>query len=129
MKRYIAISFLLVYLFSTTIVSELLKIPFLVEHFTEHKTENQSIGFLDFMVLHYMSGAVADADHEKDMKLPFKTVNLFSSSVSIGIPQQCNFIVLSIFQQPKNQNTNNYYAPTFVSTSYLNAIWQPPQFI
>ena len=76
-----------------------------------------------------MNDAVADADHEKDMKLPFKTVDLFSASVSIGLPQPYPYITLTTFQQPENQNTNNYYAPTFVSTSYLNAIWQPPQFI
>ena len=127
MKKFISIAFLTLYLFSTTELSELLKFPLLVEHFAEHKAENQSITLWKFLCLHYAEGSPHDADHDKDMKLPFKSYSFNSSSVSLVhliSDENCSFPILKF--KTERKSTTNFY--TFlVSSSHLKAIWQPPQ--
>lgn len=59
---------------SATPLGELLKLPVLIEHFREHRIESPEMTVIGFIVLHYFSGDVRDADYERDMQLPFKTV-------------------------------------------------------
>ncbi|MCK6691317.1 MAG: hypothetical protein L6Q97_04370 [Thermoanaerobaculia bacterium] len=61
---------------SATPVGELLKLPVLIEHLREHRQETPDMTLIGFFVLHYFSGDVRDADYERDMQLPFKTVEL-----------------------------------------------------
>ncbi len=75
MKKIIAISFLLVYLFSTTEAKQLLKLPLVFQHFKEHQKENKTISFLHFLKIHYLQGSPRDKDYNRDMQLPFKTSN------------------------------------------------------
>ena len=60
-----------------------MKIPALIEHYQEHKSENKNISIIGFIALHYLSGSQKDSDYEKDMKLPFKAHEI--SSVSFAI--------------------------------------------
>ena len=83
MKRHFSIFILTIYLFSFTEVKEVLKIPALIEHYQEHKSENKNISIIGFIALHYLSGSQKDSDYEKDMKLPFKAHEI--SSVSFAI--------------------------------------------
>lgn len=66
---------------------QLLKIPVLVEHFMEHKTDNQNISFSRFILLHYFGNEPRDADHERDMQLPFKTNNCVVATVAVVVPE------------------------------------------
>ena len=68
MKRHFSIFLLTIYRFSFTEVKEVLKIPALIEHYQEHKSENKNISIIGFIALHYLSGSQKDSDYEKDMK-------------------------------------------------------------
>jgi hypothetical protein len=72
MRKYLAFLMLFSYLFSTTELNEVLKVPVFIEHFIEHSQENPNLSFLGFIKLHYFNGDPKDADYETDMKLPFK---------------------------------------------------------
>ncbi|UZJ63820.1 hypothetical protein OKW96_15525 [Sphingobacterium sp. KU25419] len=65
MKKSIGIIFLIIYMFATTQLVEVVKMPILIEHFATYKGS-----FVDFLVRHY-GGHEKDADWETDMKLPF----------------------------------------------------------
>ena len=69
--KALTILFLSIYLFSATEVYQLLKIPFMVNHFSEHKTANEKVSFVKFILMHYFDVDENDQDFEKDMKLPF----------------------------------------------------------
>ena len=114
---------------ATTELYQLLKLPFLVEHFMEHKEQNKDITLLDFLSLHYANGDVKDADYEEDMKLPFKS---HSNTITTNIVDAMASTVLKITIHPK---------PNFVelkviiiakeaifASSYHSNIWQPPKF-
>jgi hypothetical protein len=114
---------------ATTELYQLLKLPFLVEHFMEHKEQNKEITLMDFLYLHYAHGDVKDADYEEDMKLPFKS---HSNSVTTSIVDVVANTVLKIVIHPKPN-----FVPlkviiiseeAFFASSYHSNIWQPPKF-
>ena len=125
MKKTISILLLAIYLFSATQLSELLKLPLLVEHYMEHKQENKDLSFIGFLEIHYAQGSPKDADYDKDMKLPFKTI-ANSSFTSIYLftptPDKQNLIICL----KNNKEHFSDYSFTF-SSAFLSSIWQPPK--
>jgi hypothetical protein len=128
-KKWISISLLSVYLISTTELYQLLKIPFFVEHYIEHKGLNHNLTVWEFMTLHYFGDDLRDDDDAKDMQLPFKsndgyiTLNIlafFAEPVSIlYLPADAVAISLT---------TCTIYEKVFIPSSYSSSIWQPPKF-
>jgi hypothetical protein len=61
--------------------------PLLVEHFIEHRQENSHLNVWQFLYMHYAMGDVHDADHAKDVKLPFKSHdNCVASTINVYLP-------------------------------------------
>ena len=119
------ISILSVYLISTTELYQLVKLPMLVEHFNEHKGQDKDITLWDFLCMHYAHGDVKDADHDKDMKLPFKSHDgCFSSSVIAYIPKDFPTIAKPAHSISK---TFSVFDEQFLTSSFLDCIWQPPK--
>ncbi|MEY3209107.1 MAG: hypothetical protein RL064_1138 [Bacteroidota bacterium] len=61
--------------FDGSIMSQLMKLPKLYDHFVEHKSLDKNVGVVAFLTMHYMGKDIQDNDQEKDMSLPFKTSN------------------------------------------------------
>ena len=111
---------------STTQLSELLKLPILIEHFIEHKQENKDLSFFRFLDIHYAHGNPKDADYDTDMKLPFKTLsnsNITSVCFCSQIPYFKHNTIVH-FKTGKQQFFD--YSFTYSST-FLSSIWQPPR--
>ena len=125
-KKYIPIFLLSIYLISLTELSQLMKLPMLVEHYLEHKEENKNLSVLGFLYIHYAQKNVKDADYEKDMKLPFKTPNTLLSSVEIApvLFGSEKFILKPI---PSDSKQYSFYSEKHLSSAYLASIWQPPK--
>jgi hypothetical protein len=125
-KKNISVFFLSIYLLSTTQLSELLKLPLLIQHFTEHQKETKDISFLIFLKMHYFNGDPKDADYDKDMKLPFKTTHVNTSiSTYIAFESQSFQLKRQIYTELKIRVFTIF--DSWYSNSYLNAIWQPPK--
>lgn len=126
LKQLIAISFLSIYLLSTTEMYQLFKLPMLVEHFVEHKQENKDITLWDFLCMHYAHGIVKDADYDKDMKLPFKTHDgCINMTITAFTP---NNISTGITKPVIIENKSfPHYHEVFTASSFLSSIWQPPK--
>ena len=75
MKKCIVIFFLASYLFSTTQLCELLKLDNLIEHYVEHTNNDKNLTLWGFLCMHYSGDNIKDADYDKDMQLPFKTLD------------------------------------------------------
>ena len=126
LKKLIAILFCCAYLFSTTELHELIKLPLLIEHFAEHREQNKHITLWQFLYIHYAMGDVKDADYEEDMKLPFKshdncvagnTTIYLSLSEKLSIQKPVQFLEKKIFETEDQ----------FLHTSFRSNIWQPPR--
>jgi len=85
MKRAFATVLLLAYLVSFTEFSEVLRLPLLVKHYTEHKSKVAELSFIEFLVMHYETDVAHD---DRDMRLPFKDCHHSFSAQTIVLPVQ-----------------------------------------
>ncbi len=126
-KKISAIFLLTVYLFSTTEVKQLLKLPVIFQHFAEHKQQDGQMTILKFLSIHYLHGSPKDKDYEQDMKLPFKTSGDCISTVSSDvIPVTVTFAIINPIEISVRQVFIHKYE--FILSSFPASIWQPPKF-
>jgi hypothetical protein len=126
LKKLVAILFLTIYVVSATELHEFFKLPQLVDHFIEHKSENSKTTWIDFLTMHYTSPDSGIAHNTDDTELPFK------SHHDCGNVSHIAFVSFEAFQlvikstpiESKNYNT---YSSEFISSAYLSSIWQPPK--
>jgi hypothetical protein len=116
--------FLAIYLLGATELSQLLKIPLLIEHYTEHKLDNGNLSLLSFMYMHYVGDDGDTTDEQKDQNLPFKSAHF----------QMQNTVVFSVlkYELPKIfVNTNRSVWPVMqsnsLSTIALGSLFRPPR--
>ncbi len=127
MKKWIIISFLILYINSTTELYQLLKLPVLLEHFFEHQSQNSNLTFIAFLSMHYSQVDDHDGDKEKDNKLPFKSHSFCNSTTALITLNQEQNITFTAFREYEIEKKNNNFYTFLVSSSHLKAIWQPPQ--
>ena len=119
--------FLSIYLISTTELYQLVKLPFLVEHFNEFQKENSESSIWEFLCMHYVSGDMNDEDNDKDMKLPFKSHESCSSSNILAFTSNIFSIAID---KPYTLETTKFtlFDESFIGASFQSNIWQPPKF-
>ncbi|MBI1836600.1 MAG: hypothetical protein HYR91_04975 [Flavobacteriia bacterium] len=134
MKRKIIIGLIFVYLFTSTEFSEVFKIPFLFDHFTEHQSENKNITFGQFLFIHYVNhnhdsnSQRGNEDHDNESQLPFHSHTDYSIAFNYFFPTPAIKFVLEPFVAENNtgkiffdnQSLRSYYTPS---------IWQPPKLV
>ena len=129
MRKGLAILFLILYLSSATELSQLLKIPLLVEHFMEHKAKNPDLSVFVFLKLHYnnhLENHPRNDDYDQDQKLPFLThADVLSFFFIYTAPY--------FFETNAEMVTNQKLKPlsfndVFFYNHFLSNIWQPPKF-
>lgn len=128
MRKLIAISLLLLFLFGSTEAYQLLKLPLLVKHFIEHKKENPAISIAMFIRMHYQKKIVVDDDFQKDMQLPFKTNDaccLLTASTSLPSP----IITIEILSTPLVKKTITLHKENLIPLQNPQDIFQPPKFM
>ncbi len=126
MKKWFSILMLSPYLFSTTELYQFLKVPILIEHFIEHKSQNNTISFFQFIKMHYQN-PVKDADYDKDQKLPF-IVHSEHMVVVFTITPRLHLDFKSHRLRLFSKDKIVAYDDLFLDVDYFNAIWQPPKF-
>lgn len=79
MQKRIIYIFIFLIASNSSFVQQFYKLPILIEHFQEHQ-KLQNVSFVDFLSMHYWGEDLNDNDDDRDMKLPFKTINNSSPS-------------------------------------------------
>ena len=76
--------------------------------------------------MHYMHGSPRDKDYKEDMKLPFKTADNYSATVSPALfPQLLPALAFpSLFSAEIKLPVFDQW---FNQAAYLSGIWQPPR--
>ena len=111
---------------STTELHQLMKLPFMVEHYFEHKNKNNSLTFFEFLIRHYSNVTVLDEDYSKDMKLPFKS-NQGCTDITIKAPVANPFNTVLLKPINIGSKTFTLYNDMFLPSFFLPNIWQPPK--
>ncbi len=107
-------------LFAGGLLTELCRIPLLIEHFEEHEEKNKEISFLTFLNEHYSQNDSSDSEHGK---LPFKS-QMHASSILLALevknkePESVVFIEAHSFVFPSSIGNE-------VNT--VISVFQPPQ--
>ena len=126
MRKYFAITFLALYVFTSTEFHEIMKLPNLVSHYNEHKGENKNMTLWKFLCIHYAHGEVYDDDRDKDMKLPYKSIDCHASSLVITLPPTHHYDLQFNHSFDEEKKQTSYYHNTFCSDNF-QPIWQPPK--
>lgn len=110
-----------------TELHELFRLPLLIEHFLDHKEEDNNLGLFDFLQQHYTSEN-NDSDSDEDEQLPFKSREdgiQHTSLSTVILPEAFDF-QFQLFPPSLSYSTN--YTPGGNSGA-KNGIWQPPQIL
>ena len=116
----------MLYLLSSTEAHQLLKLPVVFQHYAEHKQENKSISFIQFLAMHYLHGSPKDKDYSRDMQLPFKSsADCPSSTAPAFVPVMVE--IIPVKPSEISLNKNSFPQDQILLSSYLANIWQPPK--
>ena len=125
MRRFAAISLLVVFLTSNTEFHELMKLGAFVSHYAEHRAEDPGLSLSEFIRIHYKGEVKYDEDYSRDMQLPFKTADCISLVAPCTLPV-ASFPALQ-HPSPVVKCTRNFFARTASSLSGCADIWEPPK--
>ncbi len=116
------------FLCANTEIGQLLKLPNLIIHFTEHHNhENErGISFIDFVISHYNNKEKhTDSDkHDEHQNLPFKTLNTNINIVLAFVNQPIFSVRKSITISLKN--IVPFHEELYTSNVFA-CIWLPPK--
>lgn len=121
MRRLAAIAMLVLHLGVFTEVSELMRLPLLVEHYIEHQELVPEMSFLQFLAMHYKTDVAHDST---DMELPFKRCDHSVTSPNFTFPDQK--IELNSGAPSAMPEFSSFYI-SFIPATGLTEIFQPPR--
>lgn len=124
MRQTLSILFLLLYITAYTEVHQLLKLPVLFTHFTEHKGSEANLTFLDFVSMHYFTDTV-DGDYARDQQLPFKGNDCLNNPAPIAMLPYLfsNNLTISF----RLLSTKTLFEVSQRTTDFHISVWQPPK--
>lgn len=121
MKRFLALSLLVLYINSYTEFHEALRLPVLLEHYAEHKQHEKGMSFWEFLVMHYKT----DVSHDdQDSRLPFKDRGHSFTEPVMALPIQK--IALKEYTPLTEISHSSTYTEAYIA-SHLSDIFQPPR--
>lgn len=126
MKQRLATLLLIFYISAIVPISELAKLPYLWDHYCEHKLADASMDFFDFIDHHYGNCKKVYPDAEKDMKLPFKSENQSITTMLSVVPKQMYVLVVVDAHSTMINKTRFIFNNHFTSADEADT-WQPPK--
>lgn len=127
MKKIAAIFLILIFLFGATEAYQLLKLPLLVQHYIQHRSEDPDISFISFLRIHYNKKLVIDADWQQDQQLPFKTQQSANTFMFGFVSMPSHPISVQSAPPPFVQKTFRIDKDPEYSFTRLQDIFQPPK--
>lgn len=121
MRRLSAIVMLVLHLGLFTEMNELLRLPLLVEHYLEHRSQVPEMSFVQFLAMHYKTDVAHDAT---DMELPFKQCDHSVTIPTFTMAEQ-QFDLGTIVPSGSRKFYSNY--SSFIPSTGPNEIFQPPR--
>lgn len=126
MRKATIIFLTTLYILGATEAYQLLKLPFLFEHYKTHQKFNQQLTFSKFIDIHYFTTATYDSDYQQDMQLPFK-----SSNRTVSLLNFDSYFIAKLFVEPivffTSQKKHPLYNDRDYASNKLDNIFQPPR--
>ena len=126
MRKATTIFLTTLYILGATEAYQLLKLPFLFEHYKTHQKFNQQLTFSKFIDIHYFTTTTYDSDYQQDMQLPFK-----SSNRTVSLLNFDSYFMAKVFIDPivffPSQKKYLLYNDRNYASNKLDNIFQPPR--
>lgn len=126
MRKATTIFLTTLYILGATEAYQLLKLPFLFEHYKTHQKFNQQLTFSKFIDIHYFTTTTFDSDYQQDMQLPFK-----SSNRTVSLLNFDSYFIAKLFAEPivffSSQKKYLLYNDRDYASNKLDNIFQPPR--
>lgn len=126
MRKAATIFLTALYILGATEAYQLLKLPFLFEHYKTHQKFDQQLSFSKFIDIHYFTTATYDSDYQQDMQLPFK-----SSNRTVSLLNFDSYFIAKLFIEPivffTSQKKHLLYNDRDYASNKLDNIFQPPR--
>lgn len=123
LHKLFAIFLLAVHLGGNTELGQLLKLPTLLSHYYEHQQNDPSVGFVDFIVMHYAGDDGTTADDAADQQLPCHNLRNNSFAVAYA-PMVREIPSITCCNWPKSEFKN--LIATAPGSGYVSLHLQPP---
>jgi len=128
MRRILLLFIAFVYLSTVTEVHELFKVTNLIAHYLQHREQDDTLSFADFLALHYDEHSEHAGCAEHKDELPFKSHHVsiawFNLIAPIPTPvckQEFTFCAQAF-------NPEAFYR-CIVASECESSIWQPPRMV
>lgn len=126
MKKRLATLLLILYISAIVPISEWAKLPYLWDHYCEHKMADASMDFFDFINHHYGNCLKVYPDAEKDMKLPFKSDHQSTFAAVSDLPKNEPAVITFGYIPIRYHKTLFIFSRHFTSAEEADT-WQPPK--
>ena len=124
MRKIFLIILSSVHLIGNTEISQVFKIPNLVDHYFEHCRIDPRISFFEFLSMHYAGDDGTDADDDKDSQLPCHNTNHHTFSVvCFKIQEALSGEIIS------SGKTDKYILPSlaYCPQEHIFSFFKPPK--
>lgn len=124
MRKILLIILTNIHLLGNTEISQVFKIPNLVDHYFEHCRINPEMSFFQFLAMHYGGDDGTDADNDKDNALPCHNPHHNTLSVvSVKIQEAPSGEIIS------SGDTDNYIMPllAYYPQEHIFSFFKPPK--
>ncbi|WP_428229443.1 hypothetical protein [Flavobacterium sp.] len=124
MSKFLIYILILLLNINNLFFQQLIKLPVLFQHYTEHQQDDEQIGILDFLSMHYFGKDIKDNDDLRDSELPFKSIKFHHTiAFTFVIPQETTalFSVPYIPIEKMSSKIKNLY-----SVAHLKTVFRPP---
>ena len=85
MKRLTGILLLSLHILAFTECHQLLRIPYLMQHFQQHRAADPNMNFSAFIKIHYLGPVIVTDDFKQDQQLPFRNVDSHMLNTTVCI--------------------------------------------
>jgi len=124
-KKILVLTLGVLILNGATELHQLLKLPFLLQHYIHHRSEDTSLSFLAFLKIHYTDKQhPIDNDDQEDKELPFKSIGNISH-VDTPIMEKASAVDLNLFIPEKSIT----YYPEGIPSHISFAVFHPPRIV
>ena len=124
MFKGLAIFLISIHLMGNTEVGQLFKLPQLIRHYFQHQRLDPSIGFFDFLAMHYAGDDGTTADDDFDKQLPYH--NTDHSTVGIVYSPMVKDFPVAELPVPSARKFNDRLQQG-ISSKHVLLIFQPPK--
>ena len=124
MKKAISIVLIISFLGGNFHLDELTRLPFLIQHYNEHKNVDSSLTFAAFIWNHYFKEIkpFSDSDRKSDSQLPYKAQQKYHAHFTPFAIDVTNVKLISFYSEKEF-----IPYPTYRIQIYSIDIWQPPR--